>query len=157
VDILSKREHFYRQYFLQQNIATNLPKYLLCAPTNPVLMELKNAYPFIDPSTFSSEFSREHFYQNLNFVRFNLIKDLMALLSSSPINGSGVSNYLFFYLFGTETSTKVSRNIELYKNQYRPMRKGVTNMIRLHATGAIAMPIEIRMHILASSRDVIHS
>lgn len=30
-------------------------------------------------------------------------------------------------------------------------------MIRLHATGAIAMPIEIRLHILASSKDVIHS
>ena len=30
-------------------------------------------------------------------------------------------------------------------------------MVRLHATGAIAMPIEIRLHILASSRDVIHS
>jgi hypothetical protein len=37
------------------------------------------------------------------------------------------------------------------------MKKGVTNMIRLQATGAIAMPIEIRLHILASSRDVIHS
>ena len=47
--------------------------------------------------------------------------------------------------------------MELYKNQFRPMKKGVTNMIRLHATGAIAMPIEIRLHILASSKDVIHS
>jgi heme/copper-type cytochrome/quinol oxidase subunit 2 len=37
------------------------------------------------------------------------------------------------------------------------MRKGVSNMIRLHATGAIAMPIEIRIQILASSKDVIHS
>jgi heme/copper-type cytochrome/quinol oxidase subunit 2 len=30
-------------------------------------------------------------------------------------------------------------------------------MIRLHATSAIAMPIETRLHILASSKDVIHS
>jgi hypothetical protein len=37
------------------------------------------------------------------------------------------------------------------------MRKGITNMIRLHATGAIAMPIEIRLQVLASSKDVIHS
>jgi len=43
------------------------------------------------------------------------------------------------------------------KNQYRPVRKGISNMIRLHATGAIAMPTEIRLHILASSRDIIHS
>jgi hypothetical protein len=48
-------------------------------------------------------------------------------------------------------------NEELYKNQYRPMRKGVSNMIRLHATGAVAMPIELRLQILASSKDVIHS
>jgi heme/copper-type cytochrome/quinol oxidase subunit 2 len=48
-------------------------------------------------------------------------------------------------------------NTELYKNQYRPMKKGITNMIRLQATGAIALPIELRIHILASSKDVIHS
>ena len=30
-------------------------------------------------------------------------------------------------------------------------------MLRLHATGAVAMPVEIRLQILASSRDVIHS
>ncbi len=37
------------------------------------------------------------------------------------------------------------------------MKKGVSNMIKLHATGAIAMPIEVRLHLLASSKDVIHS
>jgi hypothetical protein len=37
------------------------------------------------------------------------------------------------------------------------MKKGVVNMIRLQATNAIAMPTEIRLHILASSKDVIHS
>ena len=30
-------------------------------------------------------------------------------------------------------------------------------MLRLHATGAVALPIEVRLQILASSRDVIHS
>jgi hypothetical protein len=45
----------------------------------------------------------------------------------------------------------------MYKNQYRPIKRGVTNMVKLQATGAIAMPIEIRLHIIASSRDVIHS
>jgi hypothetical protein len=45
----------------------------------------------------------------------------------------------------------------LYKNQYRPLKKGINSMLRLHATGAVAMPTEIRLQILASSRDVIHS
>jgi heme/copper-type cytochrome/quinol oxidase subunit 2 len=51
----------------------------------------------------------------------------------------------------------IGKNQDLYKSQYRPMRKGVTNMIRLQATNAVAMPTEIRLHILASSKDVIHS
>jgi heme/copper-type cytochrome/quinol oxidase subunit 2 len=46
---------------------------------------------------------------------------------------------------------------DFYKDQYRPMNKGVSNMIKLHTTGAIAMPIETRLHLLASSKDVIHS
>lgn len=38
-----------------------------------------------------------------------------------------------------------------------PMRRGITAMNKIHATGAIALPSEIRLQILASSRDVIHS
>ena len=45
----------------------------------------------------------------------------------------------------------------IQKNQYRPMRKGITSMVRLHATNAVALPSEMRIHILASSKDVIHS
>ena len=74
------------------------------------------------------------------------------------MNLSLLTNYLFFYLFNTDSSSSdLSKNTVLYKSQFRPMKKGVTNMIRLHATSAIAMPIETRLHILASSKDVIHS
>ena len=160
VDILSKREFLYRQYLLKQNVTVNLPKYLTSSPNNPLLLEVKNAYPLINPASFSSELSRECFYQNSSYLKFFILKDFIELLNSklpnSTINLTGLTDYLFFYLFNTN-STSVGRNVDLYKNQFRPMRKGVMNMIRLHATGAIAMPIEIRMHILASSRDVIHS
>jgi hypothetical protein len=37
------------------------------------------------------------------------------------------------------------------------MRKGITNAVRLHATGAVATPTEIRTHILPSSKDVIRA
>ena len=50
-----------------------------------------------------------------------------------------------------------SGSVELYKNTYRPMRKGISSMLRLHATGAVALPTEVRLQLLASSRDVIHS
>jgi hypothetical protein len=64
------------------------------------------------------------------------------------------SNLSTFFL---KKNTLEIANLELYKNQYRPMRKSISNMIRLHASGAIAMPTEMRIQILASSKDVIHS
>ena len=68
---------------------------------------------------------------------------------------------LYFCYFRVEVFwydvNNVTEDYELLKNQYRPMKKGVANMVKLHATGAVAMPIETRLHILASSKDVIHS
>ena len=161
VDILSKREMLYRQYFLKQNYTSNLPKYFSAAPSNPLLQEIKSAYPFVNPTSFVYEDARESFYQNTTYLKFLVIKDFLYKtnhhLLNSPLNLSTLTDYLFFYLFGQDKVTTAGRNIDLYKNPARPMRKGVTNMIRLHATGAIAMPTETRMHILASSRDVIHS
>tara|TARA_B100000497_G_C7695363_1_gene424465 strand:+ start:4718 stop:4999 length:282 start_codon:yes stop_codon:yes gene_type:complete len=62
-----------------------------------------------------------------------------------------------YNLFGLKNSYKNGNAVELYKNPYKPLRKGISSMLRLHATGAIGMPIEVRLQILASSRDVIHS
>lgn len=45
----------------------------------------------------------------------------------------------------------------LHKYSQTAMRRGITSMNKIHATGAIALPSEIRLQILASSRDVIHS
>jgi hypothetical protein len=152
----------YRQYFLNKSLTTSIPKYLTASPNNPLLSEIKAAYPLIDPASFSSEISRDLFYSNTNFVKFLIFKDILNLtnekLHNSSLNLNFVSNYLFFYLFNTNNnSMDLGQNKTLFKSQFRPMKKGVTNMIRLHATSAIAMPIEIRLHILASSKDIIHS
>lgn len=160
VDLLSKREYLYRRYYTSRGLTTLLPKFVLASPTNTLLTEVKRVFPLTDPINFSSEFSREFFYQNTNFTKFILLKDFLRFSNEAlggSLNLSSINNYLFFYLFSTNHGTKNSSNLDLYKNQFRPMRKGVSNMIRLHATGAIAMPIEIRLHILASSKDVIHS
>jgi len=140
----------------------DIPKYFTAAPNNPLLEELKSTYPFIDPASFSSELSRELLYTNTNFLKFMVLKDALdavnKLSSTSPFNLTILNKHLFSYLLGSgNNSPTLGQNTELYKSQYRPMKKGVTNMIRLHATGAVAMPIEIRLHILASSKDVIHS
>ena len=155
VDILTKREFLYRTYFTAKGFTANLPTYLTASPTNSLLLEVQKGYNLIDPVAFSSEISRELTYQELNFMRFSLFKDAIA---STGVNTSFITNYLFYYLgLNTSVNKQLGANQGLLKSQYRPMKKGITNMVRLHATGAIAMPIEIRLHILASSRDVIHS
>jgi hypothetical protein len=88
-------------------------------------------------------------YDILNTFKFNDF--------NIPLNMSIFSDKLFFYLLGNSPYSKDLNVSDFYKNQYRPMKKGVSNMIKLHATGAIAMPIETRLHLLASSKDVIHS
>jgi hypothetical protein len=154
IDLLTKREYLYRQYLRTKGSTMYLPTYLTSTPKNPLLIELKNNFSMTDPSTFSSEVSRDYMYHNENFLKFNITQ---SLFSDLPFSNNFLNDYIFFYLFGLNKPTSIGSNSELFKNQYRPMRKGITNMVRLHATGAVALPIEIRLHILASSKDVIHS
>ena len=161
IDILSKREQLYRSYFRHNSKVLALPKSLTASPGNALLREINATYSFVDPSTYSSESTREFLYQNSNFLNYFILKDFIklsnSLTSQLPINFNLLSNY-FTHLMGySENYSSVGQNLDLYKSQYRPMKKGITNMIRLQATSAIAMPTEIRIHILASSKDVIHS
>ena len=114
------------------------------------------SFLFIDPIIHNNEYSRDLYYNSLNFFNFTVIKSFLSTYSDF-LNLSFITDYLFFYFFNQTSNNSLKSNSELYKNQYKPMRKGISNMIRLHATGAIAMPIEIRLQILASSKDVIHS
>jgi hypothetical protein len=159
-DLLSKREFIYRSYFNSKGYVANLPSYLTASPNNPLYEEIKAGYGLIDPVVFGSETLREDLYFNSNFIKFSLIKDLLHksndVIDNFGLNLNALNNYLFFYMFGFNNSD-LGNNTSLFKSQYRPMKKGVANMVRLQCTGAIAMPIEIRLHILASSRDVIHS
>jgi heme/copper-type cytochrome/quinol oxidase subunit 2 len=160
-DILSKREYLYRDFYKSKAKSTILPKFLKVSINNSILNDIRASYSFIDPTTYGSEISRELLYQNINFLRYSFTRDFLKIANnlsgSTPINFNLVSNY-FVHLFGySERYGSLQGNLELYKSQYRPMRKGITNMIRLQATNAIAMPTEIRLHILASSKDVIHS
>ena len=151
----------YRDFYKSKTKSIVLPKFLKVSINNNLLNDIRASYAFIDPTTYGSEISRELLYQNINFLRYSFTRDFLKitnnLSSSTPINFNLLSNY-FVHLFGySERYGNLQGNLELYKSQYRPMRKGITNMIRLQATNAIAMPTEIRLHILASSKDVIHS
>jgi len=140
----------------------SLPTFLVSSPDNKLLKEIKNSFLLIDPVNFSSEISREFLYANTTFLKFDLLKNFLIVtnngIANSSVNLSSINNYLFFYLFGgLNNSNTLGNNSSLFKNQFRPVKRGVANMVRLQATGAVAMPIEIRLHIVASSRDVIHS
>lgn len=160
VDLLSKREYMYRQYLENSKKIISLPVKLTATPNNPLLKDLQATFLFTDPLSYNNEYSRDVLTTSLTYYKYLYLKAILAsskqMLNSSPIKLDHVNNYIFFYFFNN-SETNISKNLELYKNQYRPLRKGISNMLRLHGTGAIAMPVEMRLQILASSRDVIHS
>lgn len=160
LDILTKREFLYRKYLQTQKRVIHLPKSLTANVGNTLIDEIKSAYLLADPITYSSESSRDFFYWSLPFFKFlvfkTLISDLAQTTKNLPFNVSLVNEYLFFFAFNNQTS-KLGLNETLYKDQHRPLKKSITNMLRLHGTGAVAMPVDTRLQILASSRDVIHS
>ena len=160
VDILTKREHLTRDFLLSRKGASRLPLLATASPLNPLLKVTKAAFGFNDPLTFNSEHSRDYIYTSAQYFKFLKLKS--SLLTSgdnspySPVNAALVNDYTFLYfLYGN--TVKGDQTSELYRNQYRPLRKGVNSLLRYHATGAVAMPIEVRIQILASSKDVIHS
>lgn len=156
IDILTKREFLYREFLANHNKIINLPFYLTNSPSNPLINEVKASFLYIDPINHNNEYSRDIYYNSLNFFNFTVLKSLL-LSYGDFLNLNLLTDYLFYYFFNNNNVNSLKYNSELYKTQHRPMRKGITNMIRLHATGAIAMPIEIRLQVLASSKDVIHS
>jgi hypothetical protein len=145
----------YRDLFTTTNRIVNLPTFLTNSPSNVLINDIKAGFLFVDPISASNEFSRDIYFMSLSFFNFSIFKAFL-LSCGSTLNIGILNDYIIPFFFDS-LNTYNSNNFELYKSQYRPMRKGITNMIRLHATGAIAMPIEIRLQILASSKDVIHS
>jgi hypothetical protein len=158
-DLLSKREYLIRHLFNSKGFKSVLPSYFVASPVNPIFSEIQNLYPVVDPINLSIESSRELFYTHSSVFNLSLVQILFNNINNlnSPLNTSFLNNYLIYYLFGPNPYNNVNNYTDLYKNQYRPMNKGVSNMVKLHATGAIAMPTETRLHLLASSKDVIHS
>jgi heme/copper-type cytochrome/quinol oxidase subunit 2 len=160
-DILTRREHLFRQHFEKRNKLLRLPLALAATPQNPLLEEIKSTFMLVDPITFSSSYSRDFYISSQQYFNYLLYKEWLIYLDKTivhlPINTKLLNDYLFFYFIGGTLTDDIGKTSELYKNQHRPLRKGVYNMIRLQSNGAVAMPIQTRLHILAHSRDVIHS
>jgi len=144
----------YRQFFELNYRLVDLPKDLKASPSHPLLEEVLSNFNFNDPSDFSSEYERDLVYSSLRFFKMILLREILTY--GGGLEHLPMTTYLT-YLFGLGVIEKKDNSIELFKNPFKPLRKGVSSMLRLHATGALAAPIEVRLQILASSRDVIHS
>jgi hypothetical protein len=110
INLLHKREFFFRSLMINRNISFFLPNEIRVTPSNPLIAT------FRELDNFALTHGKSH--------------DMTFTSLSYPF---------------------------LWKDQYRPMRRGINSLLRLQATGAIAIPSEIRLQILASSKDVIHS
>jgi heme/copper-type cytochrome/quinol oxidase subunit 2 len=132
---------------------------MVASPANPLLTEISKLNTYTDPISISSESSRDLFYLNTSSFNFSILQNFFNKINlvDLPLNITFISNYFLFYFTGVNNYSFSDVSSDFYKNQYRPRKKGVSNMVKLHATGAIAMPTEVRMHLLASSKDVIHS
>jgi len=117
-------------------------------PTSSLMQDVRASFLLTNPATFNVEYSREAYYSSLEFFNNFFVKPQLT----SIVNLANLPKSFFTLFDSTKTVTS-----EAMKSQYRPMRRGILNMIRLHGTGAVAMPIEIRLQMLASSKDVIHS
>jgi hypothetical protein len=150
-DFLTKREILYKQYLELNNNLIYIPYDISNTFKNPLFEEIKTTFNLNDPLLLRSEYSRELYINSLQF--FNLF----LLFTNFPFCIFPLEDPILYYFFGSEFLESNFNKFELQKNPYRPLKKGLTNMLRLHATGAVALPIEVRLQVLASSRDVIHS
>jgi hypothetical protein len=125
-------------------------------PNSSLLKDVQASFFLVNPTTYNMEYSRELYYSSLEFFNgFQVKANLSCLLKVLGLPSDLI--YYFLTINNYPKTTSSSTVDSLMKSQYRPMRRGITNMIRLHGTGAVAMPIEIRLQVLASSKDVIHS
>jgi hypothetical protein len=88
VDILSKRETIYRTFFKNKSNIINIPKSLTVSLNNSIINEVKESYLFIDPTTYSSEVTREFLYQNTSFLQYTFIKDFLQLFNKLTVNSN---------------------------------------------------------------------
>lgn len=122
----------------------------------PVLMSFANTLYDVYGNTSNNDWTTKTRYLN-SYSRFDyLLQKLTTIRNEWYQPAAHVYLNNLNYLYNTTVNTQKPTH-HLEKNQYKQMKRGLTNLIRLQGNGAMALPSEIRIQILASSRDVIHS
>tara|TARA_B110000008_G_scaffold257577_1_gene275864 strand:- start:360 stop:614 length:255 start_codon:yes stop_codon:yes gene_type:complete len=78
----------YRTFFKNNSNIINIPKSLTVSLNNSILNDVKESYLFIDPTTYSSEITREFLYQNTSFLQYTFIKDFLQLFNKLTVNSN---------------------------------------------------------------------
>lgn len=91
------------------------------------------------------------------------MKSLLLGNNITPLLPNSYSSNNLNFLNKNLTSLNFDNNFSAFsyeyslKNQYSPIKRGISNMIRIQASNMVALPVEMRIQVLASSRDIIHS
>lgn len=112
----------------------DIPNSFITTPNNPILLD------------FKSILHNNSYVENLN--ENSRTKSLMFVAN---LNSHSDDTKLF------DTIKLDYDKFILKKSQYKHMRKSISNMIRIQADNAVAMPTDTRIQILTVSRDIIHS
>jgi hypothetical protein len=155
VDTLVKREYIYRKYFEFSSKIISLPTSLIANTNNPLVKEFQSLYESNTLTLNDLNYKRD-IYFNLS-TQFSTLFYLTNSFETYLNHFKTKLSYKKFYLDLFGNYNDIFKNTKQFKSNYKPLKRGISNMIRLHASGAIAMPTEIRLQLLASSRDVIHS
>lgn len=146
-----------RNYTINFNVAFNLRS----SVTHLInILSLRDFY-YRNLFLLKRSFANIYLNEYVSYDTKSIIRDISQLSSATNVHNS--TSKLLNY-------TKRSENFNIIKqnpltpdetltrtSQYQSFRKGVSNLIRLQADKAVAMPIEIRLQILATSKDIIHS
>jgi hypothetical protein len=163
-DILTKREYLFRDLMISKNATIKIPFQYTASPQHPLFGDLRNGLLFSNSQQNDLEHSRLNFaVEQLSFEYYAVKTFYEYLATFCPY--TSLTNYLMsLILSGTQVPAQNSGLDEISyqtdvprRSQYRIIKRGASNMVRLHATGAMALPVCSRLHIFASSRDVIHS
>jgi len=130
-----KREFLFRKLLQHTVMSKNdIPNSFITTPNNPILLD------------FKSILHNNSYVENLN--ENSRTKSLMFVAN---LNSHSDDTKLF------DTIKLDYDKFILKKSQYKHMRKSISNMIRIQADNAVAMPTDTRIQILTVSRDIIHS
>jgi hypothetical protein len=149
---------------LSKNAIIKIPFQYTASPQHPLFDDLRSGLLFVNSGQTNLEQSRLNFSVEKLSFEYYAVKTFYEYLSTFCPYTSVTSYLMSLIMSSKQTPAQNSGLNEISyqtdvprRSQYRIIKRGVSNMVRLHATGAMALPVCSRLHIFASSRDVIHS